>query len=67
MAVDLKTWRLRVDGAVDRPLELSIDDLRRLGEDDVVAVNQCSGNSRGLLSASPGYYAPRRSGEMPSR
>ena len=31
-AVDLKTWRLRVDGAVDRPLELSMDDLRRLGE-----------------------------------
>ena len=32
LAVDLKTWRLRVDGAVDRPLELSMDDLRRLGE-----------------------------------
>ena len=31
-AIDLKTWRLRVDGAVDRPLELSMDDLRRLGE-----------------------------------
>ena len=49
MAVDLRTWRLRVDGAVDRPLELSMDDLRRLGEDEVVAVNQCSGNSRGLF------------------
>src|SRR5271166_3095786 len=32
-AIDLKTWRLRVDGAVDRPLELSMDDLRRLGGD----------------------------------
>ncbi|MGZ3433650.1 MAG: molybdopterin-dependent oxidoreductase, partial [Isosphaeraceae bacterium] len=30
-AIDLKTWRLRIDGAVDRPLELSMDDLRRLG------------------------------------
>ena len=49
MAIDLKAWRLRIDGAVDRPLELSMDDLRRLGSDEVVAVNQCSGNSRGLF------------------
>ena len=48
-AIDLKTWRLRIDGAVDRPLELSMDDLRRLGSDEVVAVNQCSGNSRSLF------------------
>jgi DMSO/TMAO reductase YedYZ molybdopterin-dependent catalytic subunit len=47
---DLATWRLRVDGAVDRPLELSMDDLRRLGGDEVIAVNQCSGNSRGLFN-----------------
>src|SRR5271157_2637172 len=49
-AIDLKTWRLRVDGAVDHPLELSLDDLRRLGGDEVVAVNQCSGNSRSLFN-----------------
>ena len=48
-SVDLTSWRLRVDGAVERPLELSMDDLRRLGNDEVVAVNQCSGNSRGLF------------------
>jgi len=48
-AIDLKTWSLRIDGAVDRPLELSMDELRRLGSDEVVAVNQCSGNSRGLF------------------
>jgi sulfite dehydrogenase (cytochrome) subunit A len=47
--IDLKAWRLRVDGAVDHPLELSMDDLRRLGSDEVVAVNQCSGNSRSLF------------------
>jgi DMSO/TMAO reductase YedYZ molybdopterin-dependent catalytic subunit len=47
---DLATWRLRVDGAVDRPLELSMTDLQRLGGDEVIAVNQCSGNSRGLFS-----------------
>ncbi len=49
-AVDPATWRLRIDGAVDRPLELSMDDLKRLGGDEVVAVNQCSGNSRSLLA-----------------
>ncbi len=49
MAIDLKAWRLRIDGAVDRPLELSMDDLRRMGSDEVVAVNQCSGNSRSLF------------------
>ena len=27
-AVDPATWRLRLDGLVDRPLELSLDDLR---------------------------------------
>ena len=48
-AIDVKAWRLRVDGAVDRPLELSMGDLRRLGGDEVVAVNQCSGNSRSLF------------------
>ena len=48
-AIDVKAWRLRIDGAVDRPLELSMRDLERLGSDEVVAVNQCSGNSRSLF------------------
>jgi len=48
-AIDVKAWRLRIDGAVDRLLELTMDDLRRLGSDEVVAVNQCSGNSRSLF------------------
>lgn len=46
--VDLGTWRLKVRGRVDRPVELSMDDLRRkFPPVRVVAVNQCSGNSRG--------------------
>ena len=48
--VNLDTWRLRIDGAVDRPLELSMADLQRMGGDEVIAVNQCSGNSRRLLN-----------------
>ncbi len=54
-AIDLATWRLRVEGSVDNPLELSMDDLRRMGGDEVIAVNQCSGNSRSL-------FGPRVSG-----
>lgn len=46
--IDLANFRLRVRGKVDRPLELSLDELKRLATPvDLVAVNQCSGNSRG--------------------
>ena len=48
--VDVANWRLCIDGAVDTPLELSMADLQRLGGDEIIAVNQCSGNSRGYLS-----------------
>jgi DMSO/TMAO reductase YedYZ molybdopterin-dependent catalytic subunit len=48
--VDLRTWRLRVAGHVEHPLELSMEDLRRMEAVSVVAVNQCSGNSRSLFS-----------------
>src|SRR5947209_16235536 len=49
--VDLTTWRLRVGGHVDRPLELSMDDLKtKFAAVSVTAVNQCSGNSRGRFA-----------------
>ncbi|HEU5409741.1 MAG TPA: molybdopterin-dependent oxidoreductase [Candidatus Acidoferrales bacterium] len=45
--VDLSTWRLRVEGNVNKPLELSFPDLlRKFKPVTVAAVNQCSGNSR---------------------
>jgi DMSO/TMAO reductase YedYZ molybdopterin-dependent catalytic subunit len=47
--VDLRTWRLKVGGHVERPLELSLDELKRMEPVSVVAVNQCSGNSRSLF------------------
>jgi DMSO/TMAO reductase YedYZ molybdopterin-dependent catalytic subunit len=47
--VDLRTWRLRVGGHVEHPLELSMDDLRRMEAVSLVAVNQCSGNSRNFF------------------
>jgi DMSO/TMAO reductase YedYZ molybdopterin-dependent catalytic subunit len=46
-AVDLSIWRLRVEGHVERPLSLSLRELLdRFPATSVVAVNQCSGNSR---------------------
>jgi len=51
--VDLDTWRLRVAGHVERPLELSLADLQsKFTPARVVAVNECSGNGRG-------YFEPR--------
>ncbi|HLJ22800.1 MAG TPA: molybdopterin-dependent oxidoreductase [Candidatus Acidoferrales bacterium] len=49
-AVDLKSWRLRVEGNVERPLTLSFPELiSRFKPASLAAVNQCSGNSRSRL------------------
>ncbi|MGW5172091.1 sulfite oxidase [Streptomyces nodosus] len=48
--IDPESWRLRVDGLVDHPLELSSDELRRrFPERSVVATLQCAGNRRADL------------------
>ena len=47
--VNEKTWKLKISGQVEKPLELSIEELRKMPSASVVAVNQCSGNSRGLF------------------
>lgn len=41
-------WRLAVGGHVARPLSLSLADLKAMPATELVAVNQCSGNSRGF-------------------
>lgn len=48
--VSEKTWKLKVGGLVEKPLELSLEELKKLPSVSVVAVNQCSGNSRGLFT-----------------
>lgn len=49
--VDLRTFRLEVGGSVSKTLSLSIEDLKRQFEPQtIVAVNQCSGNSRSLFT-----------------
>lgn len=49
-SVDATTHRIAVTGAVRRPLSLSLDDLAKMPTVEIAAVNQCSGNSRGLFS-----------------
>jgi DMSO/TMAO reductase YedYZ molybdopterin-dependent catalytic subunit len=48
--VDASSHRIAVTGEVDHPLSLSLDDLAALPQVEVSAVNQCSGNGRGLSS-----------------
>ncbi|MGB6877782.1 MAG: molybdopterin-dependent oxidoreductase [Candidatus Acidiferrales bacterium] len=48
--IDLSTWRLRVEGNVNNPLELNFPDLlRKFKPVTFAAVNQCSGNSRSFF------------------
>lgn len=47
--IDLRTWRLRLVGNVAKPADYALDELKQLPATEVVAVNQCSGNSRGLF------------------
>jgi DMSO/TMAO reductase YedYZ molybdopterin-dependent catalytic subunit len=47
--VDPKTYKIKVGGdGADNAVELTLDDLKALPAVEVVAVNQCSGNRRGL-------------------
>lgn len=48
--VDLKEWKLRIEGNVDKPQAFSLPELiQKFKSVSVAAVNQCSGNSRSRL------------------
>ena len=48
--VDAKTWRMTVDGdGANGRAELTLDQLKQMPAAEVVAVNLCSGNRRGLF------------------
>jgi len=53
--IDPDKFTLEVKGKVDKPLSLSLKDIRKLKATEIVAVNQCSGNSRG-------FFQPRVAG-----
>ncbi len=49
--VDVDSWRLKIGGSVEKPVELSMGDLQtRFDKVTITAVAQCSGNSRGRFS-----------------
>jgi len=53
--LDPEKFALKVKGKVDQELSLSLADLRQMPATEIVAVNQCSGNSRG-------FFEPRVAG-----
>jgi sulfite dehydrogenase (cytochrome) subunit A len=54
-AIDPDTFRLNISGKVDKSLSLSLADVKSMQSVELVAVNQCSGNSRG-------FFEPRVAG-----
>jgi sulfite dehydrogenase (cytochrome) subunit A len=55
-SIDLNNFALEIKGSVNSPLKLSLTDLKNHFEPiEIVAVNQCSGNSRG-------FFKPRVAG-----
>jgi DMSO/TMAO reductase YedYZ molybdopterin-dependent catalytic subunit len=53
--LDPDTFTLEVKGKVDKPLKLSLKDIREMKATEIVAVTQCAGNSRG-------FFEPRVAG-----
>jgi DMSO/TMAO reductase YedYZ molybdopterin-dependent catalytic subunit len=49
LEIDTGAFRLEIGGKVDSPLSLSLDELKAMAPIETVAVNQCSGNSRGFV------------------
>ncbi len=47
--VDASSYRLRVTGLVERPLTLTLDELKARPKVEPTTVFECSGNSRGLV------------------
>jgi DMSO/TMAO reductase YedYZ molybdopterin-dependent catalytic subunit len=52
-AVDPATFELEITGAVDRPLTLTLEDLRARERVDIPITFECAGNGRALLEPRP--------------
>lgn len=53
--IDPDTFSVDIKGKVDKPMTLSLADIRKMKAVELVAVNQCSGNSRA-------FFTPRVAG-----
>jgi DMSO/TMAO reductase YedYZ molybdopterin-dependent catalytic subunit len=48
--LDPATWRLRIEGAVEKPMDLSLDDLKRIPSVTRPLTLECAGNGRVYLT-----------------
>jgi DMSO/TMAO reductase YedYZ molybdopterin-dependent catalytic subunit len=55
--LDATTWRLAIDGLVERPLQLSLRDLQNMRSRTLVVTLECAGNGRSM-------FEPRVDGEQ---
>ena len=53
--VKLDEWRLKLDGVVNQPLTLTMDDLKKMPRVELLGVLECAGNGRS-------FYQPRVAG-----
>jgi len=51
--VDAGAWRLDIGGLVEKPLSLSLDELRKRPAESMPVTMECAGNGRALLSPRP--------------
>lgn len=45
-SIDMRAWRLSVNGLVEHPLRLTLDDVKKFPKHEVPVVLECSGNGR---------------------
>src|SRR5258707_8606662 len=48
--IDPDTFAVEIKGKVDKPVKLSLQELKQLDAVELVGVNQCAGNSRGFVT-----------------
>jgi DMSO/TMAO reductase YedYZ molybdopterin-dependent catalytic subunit len=48
--LDVATWRLRIEGAIEKPLELSLEELKKMASVTKPLTLECAGNGRAFLT-----------------
>jgi DMSO/TMAO reductase YedYZ molybdopterin-dependent catalytic subunit len=47
--IDIQKWRLRIEGAIEKHVDLSLDDLRKMKSRTITTTLECAGNCRNFL------------------
>jgi DMSO/TMAO reductase YedYZ molybdopterin-dependent catalytic subunit len=48
--LDIRQWKLRIEGAIERPMEFTFDELQQFQKRNLIATIECAGNSRVFLA-----------------